>query len=503
MNPARLPAFARYHQGLSAVAVQPSSAPRERAKTALNQVLPILGWASIVLYFFRYAAHAIHAHFSPDEMMNMAWAWEAGLPKILKALAEFWTSFYRPTGELYYLALYHLFGLHSIPFRAVDLAVLVLNLALAYRLVYVLTRSHFVAWLSTLLFSYQAKISIWTVYNGAWAYDRLCFTFFVSALLVYVAGRQQNRVVSGTRCLAVVLLYIFALGAKEMAVAFPVVLFAYELIWHSPAPGCKPVLVWLRRDTRLIWIVAAMTLAYIIGKNTGPGALSNIAVYRPHDFTIAHYLDSQGSYINEFIFRMETCQPRPPVLWIFATVAVLAACFLDGTLALAAVWALVTPLPLAFIHRTGGALYIVYLGWTLIAALIVYRAGLLLGSRFRAGWRYLPVILMTAVGLFFFDKSNRLHQHFGEPAMLSFGDLTWSVINQFNRVHPSLPHHSTVVFLHTPFTGFDLRFITELWSNDHTLNIVLNEATPLTANQLAKANVVLTFDRDNRLQQIR
>lgn len=461
---------------------------------SLPRVLVIAGWFLILANFFWFSAKAVYSHFAPDEMMNMAWAWEAGLPRILRALLEFWSGFYRPTGALYYWTLHHLFGLNPVPFRVFDLAELALNLLLAYRVALLLSRSVFVAMLSTFVFSYHVSISIWTTYNGAFVYDRLCFTFYFAAFLLYLEDRQRNRFPGAIRSIVIVLLYVMALDAKEMAVTLPVMMLAYELIQDVKAI----------RNLGLTFLMAVMTLAFVIGKTHGSNAMVANPAYRPTDIGLVHFFHSQSEYMNELLFKPQAHLPLPPGLLVFAVMFALAAVFRDRCLAFAASLALIAPLPIAFLQRGGGCLYIVYLGWTLFAARLVYRLGWWLGDRFRLSVEYawMPTGALAAIGLIALVKANIRHQGFAQPAMLSNGNVTWSAITEMNRLRPNIPSHSTVAYLHTPFKDWDMFFITELWRNDPSVHVVLTEKTPLSPAELAKAKVVLNFDSTGHLRQV-
>lgn len=436
--------------------------------------------------------------------MNMAWAYEAGPAKIFRALAEFWSTFYRPTGALYYLTLYRIFGLNPVPFRVFDLVLLAFNLFLAYRYARLLSGSEFVALLSTFVFSYQVSLSIWTTYNGAFAYDRLCFTFYFAAFLLYLEDRQRGRMPRVPRAIGILILYVLALGAKEMAVTLPVLMLLYESFWHRPRLTGASIRTWATRDLSITILMAAMTLVFVIGKTHGSNSLTTNPAYRPTDLTLGHFFHSQAEYMNELLFKPQADRPLPPAVLVFAAMFVLAAIFRDRCLAFSGLHALVGPLPIAFLHRGGGCLYIVYVGWTLFAAQLVYRVGWWLSQTMRLSVEYawMPTAGLAALGAVTIVKANLRHQHFAEPAMLSNGNVTWSAITELNRVHPSIPSHSTVAYLRTPFKDWDMAFITELWLHDPSVRIVLTEKTPLTPAELSKVKTVLSFDSNGHLREL-
>ncbi len=173
------------------VAITPET-QREKATKLSTWLLHAGAWCIILANFAWFNWKVPQSPFAPDEMMNMGWAWEAGLLKILGAIAAFFTNFYRPVGALYYWILYNMFGLNYVPFRIADLCILLLNLGLAFCLFRRLSGSLFVAYLSSFLFSYNANVMSRISYNGAFVYDRVCFTFYVAALLYYLRRRSMG-----------------------------------------------------------------------------------------------------------------------------------------------------------------------------------------------------------------------------------------------------------------------------------------------------------------------
>jgi len=73
----------------------------------------------LIGYFLHFALPARHGGFREDEMMNLWTYWYLGALQSFMWLAKFWTSYYRPGGLLYYLPMYHFFGLNPFPYRIV------------------------------------------------------------------------------------------------------------------------------------------------------------------------------------------------------------------------------------------------------------------------------------------------------------------------------------------------------------------------------------------------
>src|SRR5262245_54958781 len=101
--------------------------------------------AVLIAYFLHFALLARQGGFRDDEMMNLWMYWyQVALQSVL-GLAKFWTSSslnvlgstmnsYRPGGALYYLPLYHFFGLNPFPYRIVQISILALSIPIAYYL---------------------------------------------------------------------------------------------------------------------------------------------------------------------------------------------------------------------------------------------------------------------------------------------------------------------------------------------------------------------------------
>ncbi len=86
--------------------------------------------------------------------------------------------------------------------------------------------------------------------------------------------------------------------------------------------------------------------------------------------------------------------------------------------------------------------------------------------------------------------------------MDDLGQVTWAVINEITALRPRVRPHSRVVFENDPFNGWDMVFIAEAWFRDRTLEYRLTRKTPLSSEELARADYIFTFD-GHRLKQTR
>ena len=208
--------------------------------------------AILIAYFLYFALPARHGGFREDEMMNLWTYWYVGPLQSLFALAKFWTSYYRPGGALYYLPLYHFFGLNPFPYRIVQISILALSIPIAYYLARLLASSRSVAFLAVLAFCYHPYVAN-LVFVGAFIYDVLCGFFYLAALTYYVHLREQGACLRPSQLLLFLALYVLALNSKEMAVTLPVIVLIYEFLKRlvgptgrhsSRGPGAAPRHCW-------------------------------------------------------------------------------------------------------------------------------------------------------------------------------------------------------------------------------------------------------------------
>ena len=170
-----------------------------------------------------------------------------GAVQSLFAFAKFWTSYYRPGGALYYLPLYHFFGLNPFPYRIVQISILALSIPIVYSLARLLASSRSVAFLAILAFCYHPYVAN-LVFVGAFIYDVLCGLFYLAALTYYVHIREKGAYLRPLQLVLFLVLYICALDSKEMAVSLPVIILIYELLKSSRWPSWNAFFFWSWRD---------------------------------------------------------------------------------------------------------------------------------------------------------------------------------------------------------------------------------------------------------------
>jgi hypothetical protein len=477
----------------------------EREKSAGSRPWRKLGFALLTLAYFLYCNwNGLWVHFGADDMMNMAYCWRPGPARLLLGALLPWHAAYRPTAGLFYLPLLHFFGLNPLPYHAVMLAILLGNLYLMYRFALRAGCGELQAGLATLLVAYHAGLSM-LYYNTAFIYDVLCFPFYMGAFLCYARVRAQGRLLRGSETALVMGLYLCALDAKEMALTLPIVLLAYEWIYHPvdgwPAawtPG--QIARWLRGPGRVMLYAALLNLVYLEGKAFGPDAMMNSPAYRPA-LSLHRVFAFEKTAMGDLFLSWEKFGWRG-VVAVWVLLACLAWRRQRPVLRFCWVFLMLTPLPLAVLLGRGAAcLYIPLAGWAVFAAIVLTDvAGAV--ARFlaedplfrRAGYAVLFAVIVCA-SFFFWARKNDYHRReFVQVAMTDLGGPTAYAIQQLRALNPHLKSDTDVAFLHDPFEGWDMAFIAELWFRDKTLRFHLQHQTPMTAEELAKMTV---FDFQN------
>ena len=348
-------------------------------------IIDVICVAALIGYFVYFALPALRGGFREDEMMNMGICRSAGALKSLLANIAFWKLFlcpggalydlplylYRPGGALYYLPLYHFFDLDPLPYRIVQISILVASIPLIYYLSRRLTSSRSIAFLAVLALCYHPRL-FGLVFVGAFIYDVLCGFFYFAALAYYVNIREDGASLRPLQLLGFLALYVMALNCKEMAVTLPVIVLIYEFLKSPDWTDWKAFLRWIRTYAAPSLIAGLLTVFYIYGKTHGSGSLASLDPYRPkyswHNFTA-----SNASFVGQLLFAGHTITPIA-LLLLWALIFIYAFVRRDRTLQLMAFWIVIVPLPVAFIvpMRGDASLYLLLFGWAMIFAKVTF-----------------------------------------------------------------------------------------------------------------------------------
>jgi hypothetical protein len=422
-------------------------------------------------WFIVLVRNGLMAWFDGDDLMNLHYYWSRPWSALLKANLEFWSSYYRPGGGLFYRLIYAAWGFHPLPFRIAVLALLSVNFVLLAVVVWQLTKSRWGVLIALLLIGINPTFSA-AYFDTGTIYDILAYAFFWAGFALYVHLRQAGRPLGWGALVLVFLLYAGALESKEIAVTFPVAVGLYELVWHPPATW-KPSALgrWIWQEGRLAVIGSVAAIAYFLGKRYGPDSLWLLSSYRPQ-YSPAAYFRSLSTYFRELVYQPVHVNSVEFSTLLAAMVTLAAVtrrrCLLWGFGFIA-----LGVLPLAFIPARGGFAYMVpAVGWA------VYVAGLLdwLIEAFarRRVWLQRAAQAGLFIALFVVlapwqQKWIGMHAH----AALDMQGHDRHFIDQIRALIPS-PRKSAHILLLTDAEGldnYDVYFVIRLYYGDPTLQV--------------------------------
>jgi hypothetical protein len=479
----------------------------EREQSAGSGPWRKLAFALLTLtYFLYFNWNGLWVRFAADDMMNMAGYWRLSPIRLWLDPLLPWREAYRPMGSLFYLPLLQVFGLNPVPYHAVMLAILLGNLYLMYRFARRIGCRELQAGLATLLVAYHAGLSL-LYYSTAFIYDVLCFSFYMGAFLCYARVRAQGRLLRGGETALVMGLYLCALDSKEMALTLPIVLLAYEWIYHRPAAWTtREMAAWLRGPGRVMLYCVALNLVFLYGKAFSPDALMKSEAYRPQ-LSLHRVFAFEKQAMGDLFLSWGSFDWRG-VVAVWVVLAWLAWRRPRPVLRFCWVFLMFTPLPLAVLEGRGAAcLYIPLAGWAVFAAVVLTDvAGA--AARFlseeplfrHAGYACLFAIIICGSFFCWAKKNDYQRRAFVWDAMAHVGEQTAKAIEQLRALNPHVKSGAEVVFLNDPFDDWDMSFIAELWFRDRSLRFHLQRKVPVAAEELAKMTV---FDfRDGRMVQV-
>jgi hypothetical protein len=463
----------------------------------INALLVFIAFGWLLLF----AHNGLWAQFSLDDLTNLHGYLSRSPASLMVDNLRYWSTSYRPLGGLFYVALYHWFGFDPLPFRVACFGLLALNLGLLWRFTLRLSGSREVAFLALLLAGYHA----WFVdlyYSTGAVYDLLCYCFYLGAFNLYLGVRAQGAALAWRHLGILTALYVCALNAKEMAVTLPVMLAAYEVIYHGRALR-ESGRHWPWREGRGVLVTGLLTIPYVIGKLTAAGNLAENPAYQ---LTIspAHYLHAFHLYLNPLLYQEHVFRDANTVQLLLAMLGI---AFWQRSRPLLFAWCfvLVSLLPVAFMaHYAASFLYLPMAGWSLYAAMLLVLARRLFANLLVRLGRIQAERVQTASAValplvlaIFLAPHHRQESAKTLPAFEDFQPPSRRVAGELIALRPSLPHGARVLFMDYPFARHEyfLTFLTRLLYRD--MSITVDEA-PLGHGQLAGEghyDAVFTFQQ--------
>jgi len=431
-------------------------------KTAskVNPVVFASAALAIAVYFFRLSDGGLRTGFSHDDLMNIWRAWRDPLPHILKENLFFflYPIDYRPLGTLFYHIFFNAFGLDPLPYRLCMLVFLLANIFLVYAFARRISRSREIAAVTALLHSYH--LGFVPLYRDTGTcYDIICCFFYLSALVLYLRIRQQERLLRPMEQICILALLICALDAKEIAVTLPVLIGVYEVLYHPPA-GYKPriLISWLVREASVACWGALFDLAFIVGKIYGANGVGRTTAEYRVSFRLATFLQGMRHDLDEVfitwgkeVFRPRNLAILLLLMFLFAWRSRLA------HFRFALLFWLIGVLPVEFISsRSIYAIYIPLAGFDLCAAtlFIEIRDWLWRGVQRFAHFPDPPalrqtltfVVLLLVLSHFYYVKGAKLDNRESQQSR-----QIGSVIDALRVQLPTVKKGAHMLFLKDPF----------------------------------------------------
>ena len=475
-------------------ATQLSSALELSSKHSDNagKWIDIFGPAFCICYFLWLAGDGLTAFFTGDDVQNLVHLhgyFRIPLLEILQQALTVVTGEYRPIGGLFYRLLYSVFGFDPFPFRVAAFTLMGGNLLLAYNLVRTLAGSREAALIATFLLCYNS--SLFELYHSTGTiYDILCFGFFVGAFQVYLNARRGPGRFGLNRVASILILYSCALGSKEMAVALPVVLVLYELVYHQNQFLHRNIIANLFKPHFLtIAGLAILTAAYSAVKLVSENPMS-IPAYSA-ELSFGKFTAALGHYLPRWL--------HCPILDETSTLALVAAagaiaCLTRVKECMFGIGLLIIALlPVAFIPLRGGfVFYLPALGCVLFLGSVAARVLRQLfdwseraveserrGIRRFLALRGVPfLILVAALTPIHVAGSNQAPAHF-------YDEYSRQIISDLQRMHPDFPDGAVLYFDDDPYPKdyWTLLFLTQLAYDNPTIHVERRKILGLLRHQ--------------------
>ena len=271
-----------------------------------SRVFAGIGVVLIGLYFFLFAGGGIWADFSPDDLMNLHHAQGRSLGQLAAENVLFYSGL-RPLGSLLYKSVYEIFRLSPLPLHLVCFLLAFFNLGLLFLFAARTSGSAEIGIFTALIGAFHTNF-LPLYYNAGMCYDLLSFAAYYGALTYNCSIRRKNQYPTGKQSILILLLYICALNAKEISITLPIVIAAYELIYH---PARRD---WIRKEGRLALLMLPVAAVYAAGKLYGPETLTQFDYYTPK-VNASMYLRTLASYMDELSYRMNYFTPAKSLLF--------------------------------------------------------------------------------------------------------------------------------------------------------------------------------------------
>ncbi len=438
----------------------------------------------VIAYFVYCTQHVFQTWLLWDDIFNLHYYWSRPLTDLIEGNLLFFSDYYRPLGGIYSLGVFLLFGLNATAYHVATLAILLLNLLILYGITRVLSGSREIAFFAALLGAYHYHLRD-LYYQGGMVYDALAFLFVFLCLWCYVRVRSMNQLPGPLMIVGLLVLFIFALNAKEVSISLPLLVAAYELLWHLPSRwNPLKLLKWVVMEGRFALCSALVGAVYVYGKSTGPAALGLNPAFTPH-ISLETYLANYGTHISGLffdLFPVDSTRAAAVLVGMLLTAAILR----SRMLAFSASVAILAFLPVGFIEsRNGYAIYVPFAGWVMYAATLAARlrdlllpkvASLLTKSHWaeRPWWRALePLPILVGFAVLVVPQNTHNLRMFEKSLSTDEYGLHASYL-QLSQIGRGLPPGARVLLVgdSAPPTVPAIYFLIRLIHDDTTLQVV-------------------------------
>lgn len=470
--------------------------PAKSEKTpGSSRPLLIASLLFLAIYFAFSSRDGLHAYFTQDDagnLLNMHKYWERSLADMLLSALRVVTGAFRPLGGVFYFTLYRLAGFNPVPFRAVCLGLMLVNVLLGFGLLRRLSGSLEVALIGAVLIAHHPAV-LELLYSSGSIYEILCFLFYFLAVWCYFAWRQaahqagrhagrhpdqhpEMTTLSWPQWAALLALTGCALDAKEMAMTLPGALFLIELIYFPPQSWSWPGSIrFVTRQNRAALATAALVVPTIAIKLLTRNPLSEDPRYVDHSFRAA--VEAMRSFQNFLlygdIFNAQLSGPALLALWV--AMAVAAIVLRSRPMKFGLLFLIGSLLPVSLIGPRGGyMLYIPLIGWALYTGCLFQFLGdrLVRLLRLRPPWA-------LAVKLAGFAAAVVLIMHVHEVKLAPYSGQFQAeqkdmrrVVEHLLAIHPRLTRGSALLLADDPLPiSFGLMLIARIAYGDPTLTV--------------------------------
>gem|GEM_PF-611748 len=348
-----------------------------------------------------------------------------------------WLSFlpyFRPVLQLFNLLDYTAWGLNPFGYHLTNLLLHWLTSFFVFVFCNQLTRSRLAAVAAGLFFA-MMPIHVEAVSWFAARADGLNALWYVMSVVFFVLYRQRER----RLFLAVsVVAFAMALGVKEVAVTIPIIIIAYDLLYHRDSQSVHRPRAWLVPYALFALTLAGYAALRLITRGVAGSGSFELARTFEWDYLLQLYaLGITDPFLSDMTGELRSI--------IFGIVIGLMIIYrAHRQLLLGVFWAIVTLVPsLLSINATifDRYLYLPSIGFALVI-------GSILSQPIPQPWRWSRVIgigLVGTLGIFYASALYARNQEWGRAAQ-----ITQTVEEQVQALHPKFPADARLVFVNVP-----------------------------------------------------